>query len=200
MNLKKIFSRITRKLDEVDQTREEILKLSRQMVRDCSVAIKSIHRKDFEAYGELITIIKEKHENLLNLVQKNPAFFSNYVKTPEQEYVEAICLFSIIKNEEVPGPEECNISEVNYLLGLADVIGELRRYILDKIRVGDIENIENILNVMEDIYTYLFALDYPKGITQDLRRKTDIARNLIERTRGEISLTIQMDNLKKSLK
>ncbi len=200
MDLNNIFSEITRNLDEIDHYREEILKLSREMVRDCSVAIKSIHRNEFEAYEEIMGAIKNKHDRLLILVQNNPSFFSTYLKTPEQEYVEAKCLFSIIKNKSIPGPRECNVSDVNYLLGLADVLGELRRYILDKIRLGNIDNIEETLNLMEDIYTYLFALDYPKGITQDLRRKTDVARSLIEKTRGDISLTIQMNRFKESFK
>ncbi|MBN1803002.1 MAG: translin family protein [Candidatus Lokiarchaeota archaeon] len=200
MDLKNIFSRITSNLDEIDQNREEILKLSRQMIRDCSVAIKSIHRKEFTSYGEIIKEIRDKHQQLLLLVEKNPTFFSNYLKTPEQEYVEALSLYSIIQKEEIPGPGDCNVSEVNYLLGLADTIGELRRNVLDKIRIGEVQNIEEILNVMEDIYSYLFALDYPKGITQDLRRKTDIARSLIEKTRGDISLTIQMNRFKESIK
>jgi len=75
----------------------------------------------------------------------------------------------------------------------------LRRFVLDKLRAGELEKLENLLEKMEDIYTYLFSLDYPKGITQDLRRKTDIARGLIEKTRGEVSLAIQMNDLKQCL-
>lgn len=200
MNLKNIFSKIIKNLDEIDQDRELILKLSRQIIRDCSVAIKSIHRQEFHNYEEKINEIKDNHGKLLKIVEKNPEFFGGYKKTPEQEYVEAICLHAIINEEELPDPSNYNVSEVNYLLGLADVIGELRRYVLDKIRSGEIDNLDNILEKMEDIYTYLFSLDYPKGIIQELRRKTDVARGLIEKTRGEISLTMQMNRLKQHLK
>ena len=199
MNLKNIFSKISNRLDEIDQDREIILKISRQIVRDCSVAIKSIHRADFNSYEEKINEIRINHEKLLEIVNKNPEFFGGYTKTPEQEYIEAICLYSIISGKKLPDPESCNVSDVNYLLGLADVIGELRRFVLDRIRVGELEKLEMILEKMEDIYTYLFSLDYPKGITQDLRRKTDIARGLIEKTRGEVSLAIQMNDLKQCL-
>ena len=199
MNLKIIFSKITKKLDEIDHNREVMLKLSRQMVRNCSVAIKSIHRQEFDVYEEKIKLIKENHEKLLKIVEKKPAFFGTYLKTPEQEFIEAVCLFSIIKNQPLPEPSEHNVSDVNYLLGLADVIGELRRYILDQIRCGEMDLLDEILDKMEDIYTSLFTLDYPKGITQDLRRKTDVARGIIEKTRGDISLTIQMNQLKKKL-
>jgi len=200
MNLKKIFSDITNKLDEIDKGREEILSLSRQMIRNCSIAIKSLHRSEFDIYEENINEIKLNHENLRKLVHKNPSIFSKYLKTPEQEYVEAICLFSVIKNKELPSPVDYNVDEINYLLGLADVIGELRRFILDRIRENKVERIDKILDSMEEIYTYLFSLDYPKGITQDLRRKTDVARGIIEKTRGDISLTSQINRLNDKLK
>ena len=199
MKLKDIFSKITKKLDEIDSDREEILKISRQMIRNCSVAIKSIHRKEFNIYQENIDEIKLSHAKLLKLVEKNPNLFSKYLKTPEQEFIEAVCLHAIINKIDLPDPATYNVSDVNYLLGLADVIGELRRYILDKIRSGEIEDLDEVLDDMEDIYSYLFALDYPKGITMELRRKTDVARGIIEKTRGDILLIIQMNQLKKHL-
>ena len=91
------------------------------------------------------------------------------------------------------------MENINYLLGLGDVIGELRRYVLDQMRRDEIEKLDDILNEMENIYTQLFSLDYPKSITQDLRRKTDIARGIIEKTRGDISLTLQINKLNKNL-
>jgi translin len=199
MKLKEIFTKIIKNLDEIDNNREEILKISRQMIRNCSVAIKSIHRKEYNIYQEKIDEIKLNHTKLLEIVEQNPHDFSRYLKTPEQEYTEAICLHAIINKLDLPDPTTYKISDVNYLLGLADVVGELRRFILDKIRIGEIDDLDQILDDMEDIYSHLFSLDYPKGITQDLRRKTDVARGIIEKTRGEISLIIQMNQLKKHL-
>ena len=199
MNLKNIFSELIKTLDKLDHDREEILKIYRQMIRNCSIAIKSIHRKEFDVYLEKIKEIKIIHENLLQLVEKNLLVFGNYLKTPEQELIEAVGLYAIIKEENLPAPEDYKVQPINFLLGLADIIGELRRYILDKIRTGDYENLEKILGRMEEIYTYLFSLDYPKGLTRDLRRKTDVARSIIEKTRGDISLSIQIDRLNKNL-
>jgi len=92
---------------------------------------------------------------------------------------------------------QLKINPLNFLLGLADVIGELRRYALDNIRNSRVDDLNSILESMDEIYTYLFTIDYPVGVTQDLRRKVDIARNIIEKTRGDISLAIQMDDLKR---
>jgi translin len=105
-------------------------------------------------------------------------------------------LYRIIKNQNLPSPSDLGINPLNYALGLADVIGELRRYILDNIRNSNIEDITRILEIMDEIYMDLFSLDYPSGLTQDLRHKTDKARNIIEKTRGDVSITLQMNNLK----
>jgi len=200
MNLKKIFSEITKNLNELDQKREDILKISRAMIRNCSVAIKSIHRKEFTVYQEKISEIEKQHQNLINMVKEYPAIFDKYLKTPEQEYMEAVCLFEIINDQDLPNPADYNINQINYLLGLADVIGELRRYILDKIRSNEIENIEKILERMVEIHSNLFSLDYPKGLIQDLRHKVDVARSIIEKTRGDVSLSMQINRLSQNLK
>ena len=197
MNLKKPFSEITELLEILYHDREEILKLSRKIVRDCSIAIKNIHRKEFDNYHEKINKIKINHKNLLKLVNKNPGLFSKYLKTPEQEFTESIAFYSIINGKEIPSPIELEINPLNFLLGLADVIGELRRYALDNIRNSRVEDLNSILENMDEIYTNLFTIDYPVGVTQDLRHKVDVARNIIEKTRGDISLAIQMDDLKK---
>lgn len=199
MSLKNILQEITKVLDELDRDREEILGISRQMIRDSSVAIKSIHRKEFSTYEKKIKEIRSNHDQLIQLVNKNQGVFDKYLKGPEQEYVEAMCLHAILKNQELPDPFKLKIDPINYLLGLSDVIGELRRYALDNIINSQIKDLNNILEIMDDIYTNLFSLDYPSGLTQDLRHKIDTARGIIERTRGDISISLQMDKLNKNL-
>ena len=199
MSLKKIFSKIIKKLDELDQTREEILKISREMIRDASRAIKNVHRGEFDSYEAKINALQQNHAKLLNLIDKNPGFFFKHLRTPEQEYTEAVILYSIITKKQIPTPSDLNVDPLNYVLGLADVIGELRRYALDNIRKSKIDNLNEILEYMDEIYSYLFSLDYPSGLTQDLRHKTDKARLTIERTRGDVSLTIQINKLKECI-
>jgi translin len=199
MRLNKIFSELSETLDKLDQDRERILKLSRMLIRDCSIAIKNIHRKDFDQYHQKVLNAKETHKELLELVNKNPGVFLKHLKTPEQEYVEAVAFYSIISKEPLPLPSELNITPINYALGLADVIGELRRYVLDNIRNSVVKDLNYILESMDDIYTQLFSIDYPSGLTQDLRRKTDQARSIIEKTRGDISISLQMSDLKKCM-
>ena len=196
MNLKNVFSEITNVLDVIDKDREEILRINRKIIRDCSVAIKSIHRREFDIYTNKIDAIKLKLRELSNLVNKNLGVFFNYIRTPEQEYAEAVCFYSIINNQNLPTPSELNINHVNYILGLADVIGELRRYALDNIRNSKLEDLNQLLENMDEIHTNLFSLDYPSALTKDLRHKTDVGRNIIEKTRADISLSIRMNELR----
>ena len=197
MNLEKIFKEISNSLDLLYHDREKILHLSRDIVRDCSIGIKNIHRKEGEKFQDKVNVIKSNLGNLVKLVNSNLGLFSTYLKTPEQEYTELIAFHAIINNKDIPTPSEMKINPLNFALGLADVIGELRRYALDNIRNDNIEGLNNILESMDEIYTYLFSIDYPVGITKDLRHKVDVARNIIEKTRGDVSLAIQMNDLKK---
>jgi len=196
MNLKNIFSELFEALDKLDHDREEILKISRTIIRECSIAIKHIHRKEFELCHEKINSIRDGHRELISLVNRNPGYFFKYLKTPEQEFAEAITFYSIVSKDELPNPKELGIDPLNYVFGLADLVGELRRYVLDNIRNSQIKDLNYILEIMDEIYTQLFTVDYPSGLTQDLRQKTDRARSIIEKTRGDISISLQMNELK----
>jgi len=196
MNLKNAFSEINNSFDDMFHDREKILKFSRIIVRDCSICIKNIHRKEFGLYQERIDNIKTNLENLVTLVDKNPGVFEKYLKVPEQEYAEGMIFYSIISRNEIPLPSDLKIKPLNFVLGLADVIGELRRYALDNIRNSKTGELNYILECMDDIYTQLFSIDYPAGVTKDLRHKVDVARNVIEKTRGDVSLAIQMNELR----
>ena len=196
MNLKKAFSEISNLFDTLYNSREKILRLSRNIVRDCSIGIKHIHRKEFSMFQEKKKKIEIDLETLNSLVNENPGVFSKFLKTPEQEYTELIVFYSIVNDGDVPSPSELKISPLNFALGLADVIGELRRYALDNIRNSQTNELNKILESMDEIYTNLFSVDYPVGLTKDLRHKVDVARNIIEKTRGDVSLAIQMNDLK----
>jgi translin len=197
MNLKKFFEEVSKSLELLYHDREKILHLSRDIVRDCSIGIKNIHRQEGEKFQEKVNVIKSNLGNLVKLVNKNPGLFSKYLKTPEQEFTELLAFHAIVNNEDIPTPSEMKIDPLNSALGLADVIGELRRYALDNIRNDNIERLNDVLEKMDEIYTYLFSIDYPTGVTQDLRHKVDVARNIIEKTRGDVTLAIQMNDLKK---
>ena len=148
-------------------------------------------------------------QEIAKLLIKNP-LFENYISTAFQEYVEALQFYHfVINNNKLENihslisletiQEELPIPYTSYLHGLCDYIGELRRYALDSIRIDEIDKGERSLIIMDEIFIQLTSLDYPGGLLPGIRRKTDIARNLIERTRGDVTLAYNRSALSKKL-
>ena len=86
-----------------------------------------------------------------------------------------------------------------FLNGMAESIGEGRRAILDLLRRGELDESERILTAMEEMYYLLVSMDYPDAITGNLRRSTDVARSIMERTRGDLSVALVQRNLQRAL-
>jgi translin len=129
------------------------------------------------------------------LAKKAPEFLSSYLTIAFQEYVEASILLNLVETDTFLSPEELKVPYVPYLLGLGDVIGELRRFALDALRLNNIEEMQRMLFLMEKIYSELLLLDYPKAIVPGLRRKVDVGRSLVERTRGNVTTAVQQQKL-----
>ena len=135
----------------------------------------------------------------INVIATHPGLSINFIRVAYQEYVEANILFSIELEGIFPKPEDLNVPTLSYLLGLADSVGEFRRKALDALRVGDIENAETSLKIMEDIYANLLPLDEAFSLVSELRRKCDVARRLIEITRGDVTNEVRRNALEKSI-
>jgi translin len=119
-----------------------------------------------------------------------------------KEVVEAFATYAIIRGEDLPTPERLNVDHATYLNGLAEAATELRRFILDLLRRedADVAEAERLLNWMDAIYDQLVTFDFPDAITGDLRRRTDVVRGVLERTRGDLTTTIQQHRLQAALK
>ena len=187
-NLDEIVDKIEKSIDEKDKAREQALKSSREIIIGCRKAIQCLHQdllNDAEghinkAYAELTNLYSmiEAHSDLHH---------AGFVENAAQEVVEAKCLLNIMQGEELPDPDELKTTYNAYLLGLCDVVGELRRSALDFIRNGDDKTANEYLDMMEKIYDAIIRFDYPSALVP-IRRKQDIARSLIEKTRGELAI------------
>ena len=199
---------LTSYFDAKDLARERSLRLSRTIIRDCGAAIRSVHREEFEQAGRLMDRAGAALEEINLLLEGHQDVrYAGFVGDAEQEYAEARIVYSIITAQDMPGPDEIKVSMASYLTGLGDVVGELRRHILDLIRRGRPEEGEACLATMEEIYHLLMVFDYPDAITRGLRRKSDVARSLLERTRGDLTnamgrkkLEIRLQKLEDKLK
>ena len=184
--LKDIVNKVSEELRRKEEIRDQALTAARKTRRLSKQAIQYIHNNRVE---EAITNLN-KSENHLNVIHKTLGEFSEIkqydtVEAAYQEYAEAQILLHIIQDQPSPTPESLHIPATSYLLGMADIPGELRRQALDHLRQGDIEAAEENLEIMEDIYQELLGMN-EGAFLKGLRRKLDVTRNLNERTRSEI--------------
>jgi translin len=163
-------------------------------------AILLMHRNKYEKAKRILTEAANHLKTILYTGEEFPIIhFLDSIEAAEQEYAEAQILFYINTTGDYPIPKDLNISQINYVLGLADVPGELRRQILDHLRKEDLVSSENKLETMEVIYHQLMSMNVGH-LLKGLRRKIDIIRSINERTRAEITLETSRQKLTKELK
>jgi translin len=126
-------------------------------------------------------------------------YYTGYTQDALKEFVEANVTCALIRNEPLQTPEELVVEPATYLNGLAEVVGELRRRTLDILRHGYSKEAERLLNYMDEIYSILVTMDYPDAITNGLRRQTDLARGIIEKTRGDITFSLRGEHLEQAI-
>jgi translin len=127
-------------------------------------------------------------------------FFAGYTQDSLKEFVEAKVTCALIQNQQLQTPEELGVQDATYLNGLAEVVGELRRRTLDILRSGYSEEAERLLGYMDEIYSVLVTIDYPDAITNGLRRQTDLARGIIEKTRGDVTFSLRGEQLTEAIR
>lgn len=169
--------------------RERALPKSRSAIRLCANAIRAAHRDEFETSTQLLDQAgKLLAEMAADLRDHLDIFHAGFVADAQKEYTEAALTSALIRREPLPSPAELGVEWAPYLNGMGEAIGELRRYILDRMRLGKLEGCEALLADMDEIFAILITLDYPDAITGNLRRTTDSARGILEKTRGDFTL------------
>jgi translin len=200
MSLKDILEKIQDELNEREEVGEEVNKDMRKATRLSKQAIQVTHQERFDDAKAMLREAKDLFVKLRETAKNYPAlFYSGSVGAAFEEYAEAQVLLALIQGEQFVSPEEIGVPFTPYVLALGDVVGELRRRALDLIRKGDIGAAEKSLEWMEDIYSELTALDDAYIIINGLRRKGDVARRLIEITRGDITSEVRRSTLEHSI-
>jgi translin len=199
--LEDIAERIRQNFDVRTAKRDEALKLARQLTRACSVSIRAVHRDDKEAMDANLAEAHSLADRLRNELKDFPdLFYAGYTQDALKEFVEANVTCALIQTKALQTPEELGVIDATYLNGLAEVIGELRRRTLDILRSGYSEEAERLLGHMDAIYSVLVTIDYPDAITNGLRRQTDLVRGIIEKTRGDVTLSLRGQNLTEAIR
>lgn len=199
MSLHEILVKIQEDLSEREQVREEVHKDMRKATRLSKQAIQVTHQDRFDEAEAMLKEAKELFVKLRETGKDYPyLFYSGSVGAAFEENAEAHILLTLVREGRYPSPKEIGVPVTPYVLSLGDVIGELRRRALDLIRKGNVESSEKCLEWMEHIYTELTALDDAYTIINGLRRKGDVARRLIEITRGDITIEVRRTALERS--
>lgn len=199
--LDEIADQIRQHFDACTAARDQALAQARALTRACSQAIRAVHRDEDDTMNEHLSEARNLAESLRSVLKRHPDLYhAGYTQDALKEFVEANATCAIIKNQPLPEPHELDVEYNTYLNGMAEVIGELRRRSLDLLRHGYSAEVERLLTTMDDIYSILVTMDYPDAITNGLRRQTDIARSIIERTRGDITFSLRGEHLEQAIR
>ncbi len=185
---------------EKHAARERAIQLSREVIRTSANAIRAVHRNELEqaktqvdAAGALVAETRE-------LLTDHPdLYYTGYTQDGQKEYAEACCVYAFIADTEVPMPGDIGVEIPSYLNGMAEAASELRRYILDSLRRDDDSRSEELMQQMDDAYNVLLVMDFPDALTGGLRRTTDQLRAVLERTRGDLTMTMRQRRLERML-
>lgn len=200
MSLKETLEKIQEELSGREQVREEVQRDMRKATRLSKQAIQVTHQERFDDAIAMLEEAKSLFVKLRETAKVYPyLFYSGSVGAAFEENAEAHILLTLIQESRFPSPNEINVPATPYVLSLGDVIGELRRRALDLIRRGNVAASEKCLEWMEHIYSEFTALDDAYIIIKGLRRKGDVARHLIEITRGDITIEVRRSSLERSI-
>jgi translin len=198
--LESISEKSHKDFDTRTKVRDQALGQARQLTRHAAHTIRAIHRGELEnAQSEL----KQARELVQTLKQGLSGFpdlyYAGYTQDAIKEFTEASITVALIQNNDLPTPEDLEVETATYWNGLAEVVGELRRRCLDILRQGYSDEAERLLSCMDEIYTQLVTMDYPDAVTQGLRRQTDLVRNIVEKTRGDLTLSLRFQLMEHAL-
>ena len=180
--------------------REQALVISRQVIRNSANAIRAVHRNDFSEASRLILEASGLLTETDRIRTDNPEiYYAGFLSDARKEFTEANITLAVISGGDIPDAEKLGVDPPAYLNGMAEVIGELRRYILDSLRSDDIGRCEEFMELMDEIYGILVTVDFPEAVTGGLRRSTDAMRGVLERTRGDLTISLQQRRLEQRL-
>ncbi len=183
-----------------NSARDRAVNTSRELIRFCSLTIRASHRDEWVEAARLLAEARRVSNELLAAARPYPdVYFSGYTQDAMKEWVEANLVLAMANAGALPTPAALGVEDAAYLNGLAEAASELRRRVLDKLRANALTEAERLMRHMDDIFDILVTMDFPDAITGGLRRNTDLVRGVLERTRGDVTLTLRQADLVRSL-
>jgi len=199
--LESITERVQAYFEAKNTARDQALSRSRELIRCCALTIRAVHRAEYEEAAGLLSEARRAAQDMVRDLANHPELYhAGYTQDALKEFAEASITYGLITDQPLPTPEELDVLPATYLNGLAEAMGELRRYILDVVRHGEVERCERMLQIMDDVYSVLVTIDYPDALTGGLRRSTDMVRGVLERTRGDLTVAMRQETLQRAMR
>ena len=199
--LDEITQKIMTALEAKNGAREQALTSSRKVIQHCALTIRAAHRAEYAEAARLLSLARDAAQQLRDGTRTYPdLYYAGYVQDALKEFAEASIVSALVQAQPLPDPDALAVDYAAYLNGMGEAAGEMRRHALDLIRQGQAREAEAALQWMEDIFSVLVSVDFPDAITGGLRRTADMVRGVLERTRGDVTLTIKQEELMLALK
>lgn len=198
-NLDNITEQLRKELIARDAAREKLLPLCRDAIRHSSNAIRAVHRQEFKQASGLLASTRDLLKEAERIGEYSETGGAGAVRDAQKEYAEASIMVALVTGKPLPQHRALGVDAAAYLNGLGEAVGEIRRYLLDAMRQGDLSRGEELLAAMDDIYNVLVTMDFPDAITGGLRRTTDLVRGVLEKTRSDLTLAIRQKELESKL-
>lgn len=182
------------------EAREAALVQCRKLGQLAAKSIRHVHRHQFDEAQRLLEEAKAVAEQARAILKPFPELNPAYLHDTEKEMVEAAAVLAIVHGQPYPTARELGAQVMSYLNGMGEAASEVRRFALDEMRRGNLEQAEQILAQMETIYEDLITFDYADSMTGGLRRTCDALRAVIERTRSDLTATASQQELVRELR
>lgn len=179
--------------------RDTAVNTSRQIVRSSANAIRALHRGDDATH--LLAEARQLLDQVVAETSPYPTvYWAGYTQDAMKEYAEAAITSALLGDGAIPSARAIGVEDTAWLNGLAEAASELRRDTLDALRADDTDRAEQLLSTMDQIYSVLVTIDFPDSITGGLRRTTDQFRGVLERTRGDVTMSVRQTRLERALR
>lgn len=199
-NLDTVAERIRGDFEMRSSVRDSALQRTRELIRVCGNAIRASHRDEWPAARRLLKEADELGDTILESLERYPDLrYAGYTRDALKELVEAHVTLALVEGNQIPEPEDLNVTYPSYLNGMCEAASELRRRALDEMREGNLEEAERLLGIMDNVYDVANGFDFPNAITGGLRHRVDQLRGVLERTRGDLTSSLQQDRLIRAL-
>jgi len=198
--LTQIVEEIRTEFEDKTAARDAALQRSRALIRHCANAIRATHRADFEEAQALLDTAGAAAQELVADLEHYPdLYYAGYTQDALKEYVEARVAYAFVRDGALPTPQDLGVESAAYLKGLAEAASELRRHSLDLMRQNRLARAEEMLAIMDEVYSQLMTMDFADSITSGLRRTTDMLRGVVNRTRGDLTTAIRQEMMRQAL-